>query len=146
METISGRCFLATYRPLIQTAAGRLVVLQFGLPSFIDGSCRREPDLESRFSSVSATCLAANFAPRLQVGDRVTYLTVKGKYSGDLEPGWRLVAVLRIRRCFPSHEDAADWYLQHGLLIPSNCGAAKRVIGGGTLRSHIARVVRNYRA
>jgi hypothetical protein len=118
---MAGRCFVATYRPLIQTAAGREAVRQHGLPPFIDGSCRREPDLESPFPSISATCRAGNFAPRLQEGDRVAYLTVKGKYGCDLEPGWRLVAILCIICRLPSHKEAAGWYLQRGCPIPSNC-------------------------
>ena len=92
---MTDRCFLATYRPLIQSASGRAAVRKHALSPFIDGSCRREPDFESAFPSITAMCRAGNFAPRLQIGDRIAYLTVKGKYLGHHEPGWRLVAVLR---------------------------------------------------
>lgn len=115
------RCFLATFRPLIQTVKGRIAAQRYSLPPFIDGSCRREPDFESRFPSITASCRAGNFAPRLQVGDRVAYLTVKGKYAGDQAPGWRLIAVLRVSHRFSDHDEAAGWYARQGCPIPSNC-------------------------
>lgn len=115
------RCFLATFRPLIQTVGGRTAAQHYSLPPFIDGSCRREPDFESRFPSITAICRAGNFAPRLQVGDRVAYLTVKGKYAGDEAPGWRLIAVLRVSHRFSDHDEAAGWYARQGCPIPSNC-------------------------
>jgi len=115
------RCFLATFRPLTKSLRGRRAAEQFGLPSFIDGSCRREPDFESAFPSITATCRAGQFAPRLRVGDRVAYLTVKARYPGDAEAGWRFVALLRVIGRFSSHEAAAEWYLQRGLPLPSNC-------------------------
>ena len=118
---MAGRCFLATFRPLIWTGAGRTAARQHSLPPFIDGSCRREPDLQSPFPSITATCRAGNFAPRLQVGDRVVYLTVKGIYAGDEEPGWRLVAVLRVRHRFSDHNEAARWYRLQGCPMPGNC-------------------------
>jgi hypothetical protein len=115
------RWFLATYRPLVGTAGGRLAVHEHRLPPFIDGSCRREPDFESQFPSITATCRAGQFAPRLQAGDYIIYLTVKGKYPGDRQAGWRLTAVLRtLERC-PSHAAAAAWYRAKGLALPSNC-------------------------
>jgi hypothetical protein len=115
------RCFLATFRPLIQTVGGRTATQQHSLPPFIDGSCRREPDFESRFPSITGICRAGNFAPRLQVGDRVAYLTVKGRYAGDQVPGWRLVAVLRVCHRFSDHNKAAGWYARQACPLPSNC-------------------------
>jgi hypothetical protein len=91
------------------------------LPPFIDGSCRREPDFESAFPSITATCRGGHFAPRLSVGDRIAYLTVKGRYFGATAPSWRLVAVLRAIERFESHETAAAWYTGRGLPLPSNC-------------------------
>jgi hypothetical protein len=119
------RCFLATYRPLVRSANGRRAIREHALPPFIDGSCRREPDFESTFPSITATCRGENFAPRLQVGDRVAYLTVRGRYLRDNENGWRLVAVLRIVHRFTSHAEAATWYEQHGKPLPSNCFVEK---------------------
>lgn len=80
-----------------------------------------EPDFESRFPSITALCRAGNFAPRLQVGDQVAYLTVKSKDAGDQAPGWRLIAVLRVSRRFSDHDEAAGWYVGQGCPIPSNC-------------------------
>jgi hypothetical protein len=116
-----GHCFLATFRPLIRSVGGRTAAQRYCLPPFIDGSCRREPDFESPFPSITALCRGGNFAPRLQVGDRVAYLTVKGKYAGDQAPGWRLVAVLRVSHRFLDHEEAAGWYRRQGCPVPSNC-------------------------
>jgi hypothetical protein len=95
--------------------------MRFRLPPFIDGSCRREPDFESAFPSISALCRGANFAPRLQRNDTAVYITTKGRWLGYPEPHWRLVAVLRARERFESHEDAARWYRDQGLPLPSNC-------------------------
>jgi hypothetical protein len=86
-EPSEGRCFLATYRPLVRSLAGRQAIQEYSLPPFIDGSCRREPDFESPFPSITATCRGGNFAPRLREGDRVAYLTVRGRYHGDRESG-----------------------------------------------------------
>lgn len=116
-----GRCFLATYRPLLRNTNGRRAIREHALPLFIDGSCRREPDFESRFPSITATCRGGNFAPRLQVGDRVAYLTVRGRYLGDSESGWRLVAVLRVVHRFASHAEAAVWYEERSQPLPNNC-------------------------
>jgi len=118
---MDGRCFLATFRPLIYSPGGRDAARRYGLPPFIDGSCRREPDLESPFPSITATCRAGKFAPRLVVGDRVAYLTVKGQYLDERQAHWRLVAVLRVVRRFESHPQAAAWYADQGLPLPSNC-------------------------
>jgi|SRR5208283_1187834 len=118
---MAGRCFLATYRPLVKSLHGRQAMQRRGLPPFIDGSCRREPDFESPFPSITATCRGGSFAPRLQVGDRIAYLTVKGKYFNDPENGWRLVAVLRVIRRFSSHKEAASWYESQDQPLPSNC-------------------------
>lgn len=116
-----GRCFLATYRPLVMNSKGQHAIRQFDLPPFIDGSCRREPDFESAFPSITATCRAGHFAPRLVEGDRIAYLTVKGKYLDDLVKGQRLVAVLRVVKRFESHDEAADWYKEQNQPPPSNC-------------------------
>lgn len=116
-----GNCFLATFRPIVCTATGRSAVASYGLAPFIDGSCRREPDFESPYPSITATCRGTLFAPRLGVGDRVAYLTVKGRYDNERIAGWRLVAVLRVLHRLPTHEAAAEWYRGRGFPLPSNC-------------------------
>lgn len=114
-------CYLVTFRPLVGSAKGRRAIAQHGLHPFIDGSCRREPDFGPQYSSITATCRANAFAPRLRVGDRIAYLTVKGLYPGDREVGWRLVAVLRVIQQFPTHQAAAQWYQGKHVDLPSNC-------------------------
>jgi hypothetical protein len=118
---MTNRCFLSTYKPLVRTAAGRQAIRLHGLPPFVDGSCRREPDLESSFPSITAICHCGHFAPRLDVGNRVAYLTVKGAYEDDKDTGWRVVAFLEVIERCESHEDAARWYCDRGLPLPSNC-------------------------
>jgi hypothetical protein len=113
--------FYNSFRPLVNRPAGRVAAETFGLPPFIDGSCRREPDLESQYPSISALCRASKFAPRLSVGDAVIYVTVKGRWNPVPERHRRLVAVLQVRERFPHHEAAADWYRELGLPLPSNC-------------------------
>lgn len=116
------RNFLVSFHPLCSTAHGREAIRNFGLPPFSDGSCRREPDLQCAFPSISSLCRAGNFAPHLRKGDRVFYMTVKGKYGH--RRGWALVAALHVLRVHPSHQDAANWYESVGLSIPSNCMVA----------------------
>jgi hypothetical protein len=45
--------FYNSFRPLLNTREGRAAIERFGLPPFIDGSCRREPDFQSEFPSIS---------------------------------------------------------------------------------------------
>ncbi len=61
------------------------------------------------------------FAPRLQEGDSVVYMTVKGRYAPEWFSHWRLVAILKVVRRFESHKHAATWYQERGLPLPSNC-------------------------
>jgi len=113
---------LATYRPLIYTPAGVKASRDHDLPPYIDASCRREPDLENPHPSISALCRQGSFAPYLNVADTVVYITRLGAYPGP-EPDrhWRLTAILHVRKRCDSHVEAAAWYHQHGIPIPSNC-------------------------
>lgn len=122
--------FLNTYRPLVHNAHGRQAVEVFGLPPFIDASCRREPDLESDYPSITALCRGGNFAPRLREGDVIAYMTKKIAYPKGEARGRRLVAILRVLKSwFPEpdengirlHERAARWYRKRGVEPPSNC-------------------------
>ena len=108
-----------TFHPLVENAAGREAIRTHGLPPFIDGSCRREPDFQAVVPSISALCRGRNFAPRLWPGDRVAYVSVRRKYGSDV--GWALVALLTVEQRFECHEAAAGWYLEQGLALPSNC-------------------------
>ena len=124
------RCYINEFRPLAQTAEGRSAIQQGNLPPFIDASCRREPDLESKYPSITALCRGEHFAPQLKVGDLVAYMTKDFTYPPNTERARRLVAVLRVlktwlpvdRRGWPkAHQEAAMWYRQQGLPLPRNC-------------------------
>jgi len=114
------RNFLTTYRPLCGTAFGRRSIALHALPPFVDGSCRREPDLQHEWPSISALCRAGSFAPRLREGDKVAYMTKKGFY-GQRTPHWRLTALLQVIHRFESHQEAAHWYLEKSTGLPRNC-------------------------
>lgn len=115
------KIFVNTYRPLVHNRAGRAAVQRYGLPPFVDASCRREPDLEADFPSIAALCRLWKFAPRLHEHHIAVYLTVKGMYAGCAERHWRLTAILQVIKRFENHEDAAKWYRTEGLPLPSNC-------------------------
>lgn len=112
--------YLNTFEPLCGSKQGALAVEQFVLPGYIDGSCRREPDLEGDFPAISALCRGGIFVPKLVAGDIIVYLTKKGRYEG-LPLHWRLVSAVQVKECFSSHEEAATWYRSRGLRLPYNC-------------------------
>ena len=76
--------YLVSYAPLVSSKTGREVSRLHSIPPFVDGSIRREPDLQHKYPSVSCLCRTDKFAPRLRVGDFVAYLTQKRRY-GDSE-------------------------------------------------------------
>lgn len=96
-------------------------MVKYGLPPYVNGMSRREPDFESAFPSISASSRGRNFAPRLRPGDTVVYTTTKGRWGGLPAPHWRLAAVLEVHRRFETHADAAAWYRARRLPVPSNC-------------------------
>ncbi len=116
--------YLSSYRPLAIDGRGRSAIQKFGFPPFVDYSCRREPDFESKFPSITALCRGSKFAPRLNESDIVVYMTVKRKYPGYSFAHRRLTAILRVIRRFESHRLAASWYQDCGLGLPSNCMVA----------------------
>ncbi len=113
--------YLSSYRPLVMYGRGKSAICRFGIPPFVDYSCRREPDFESRFPSITALCRGSNFAPRLNESDIVVYITRKEKYPGYCLPHRRLTAILKVTKRFESHQEAADWYEASGLAVPGNC-------------------------
>jgi hypothetical protein len=115
--------YLVKYRPLVSTPEGVQPAKRFGIPPFVDGSCRREPDFESKFPSISALCRGTLFAPKLKEEDEVVYITTKNLYG---ETFWhrRIVAHLKVIKRFDSHTAAAKWYQAQGLCLPSNCMVA----------------------
>jgi hypothetical protein len=120
---------LNTYEPLVFTGTGRKSCKKHGFPSFIDSSCRREPDFESKYPSITALCRKDKFAPKREEGDIIIYLSYKGKYDFDFiqdrpdESHWRLVAILEVIQRCESHQEAADWYKdqERNLRLPYNC-------------------------
>src|SRR4051812_12314442 len=94
--------YLAKYHPLNSTLAGQRAAAQFSIPPYVDGSCRREPDLECEFPAITALCRGELFAPYLKEGDEVIYITTKNFY-GESFRHWRIVARLRILKRFESH-------------------------------------------
>jgi hypothetical protein len=113
--------YLSSYRPIIYNRQGRLAVEIFNISPFVDSSCRREPDLEASYPSITAVCRSGIFVPRLHPGDTVSYITVKGDYGRTGTHHWRLVSILTIIERFESHQEAALWYHARGLMLPSNC-------------------------
>ncbi len=114
--------YLNTFAPLVINPAGREAHEKYGIPPFVDGSIRREPDLEQPHPSISCLCRAGKFAPRLRIGDVVAYLTKPRKYQSGV-PHRRLPAVLQVVHIEPSHEAAAAWYRSRGERLPNNCMA-----------------------
>lgn len=113
--------YLCSYKPIIFTAQGRMAVSVYGFAPFIGNSCRREPDFESAYPSISTVCRGSKFTPRLHVGDKVVYITVKGRYLDYKKRHWRFVSVLEVIKRFNNHAEAAKWYQSLDVTLPSNC-------------------------
>lgn len=116
--------YLNSFRPLCSTPVGRKAIKAYQLLPFIDGSIRREPDLESERPSISALCRFTKFAPRLDVGDIAVYLTCKARFSPKDDLHRRLVAILEVERRFETHEEAETVYRDAGFAVPANCMVA----------------------
>lgn len=114
------RLYINTYAPLITSTAGVRASDRQGIPPFVDGSIRREPDLESEFPSISCLCRCGHFAPRLREGDHVIYMARKARYRKSFRH-WRMTALLRVIKLFDSHAQAAAWYRAQRLPLPGNC-------------------------
>jgi hypothetical protein len=112
--------YLNSYAPLVITPEGLRASEAHDLPPFIDGSIRREPDLEHQHPSITCLCRAGLFAPRLAIGDVVVYMTHKHRY-GPETPHRRVTAVLRVSHLLDSHAAAAEWYRVRGMPLPNNC-------------------------
>jgi hypothetical protein len=118
-----GTIRLNSFKPLCVNDFGKLAIAKYGFLPFIDASCRREPDFENPFPSISALCRKGKFAPKLNENDVVVYITVQGNYQTDeiKKTHSRLVAIVKVIKTFESHKLAADWYLDNNLSIPNNC-------------------------
>jgi hypothetical protein len=113
--------FLNSYEPLAYSAEGQSAARTCRIPPFVDASCRREPDFEREFPGISALCRKQYFAPRLQIGNHVAYITIKQKYYEGLGRHWCLVALLKVVQRFESHAEAAEWYRSCSKALPNNC-------------------------
>ncbi len=113
--------FIVSYHPLCKTPLGQAAIEQYGFAPYLDGSCRREPDFSSTHPPITSLCRGRQFVPQLSVGDQVLYITVKGRWNEVPEDHWRLVALLRVIEILPSHQAGAQWYIDRGLPIPTNC-------------------------
>ncbi len=111
---------LNSFRPLCMTDIGLRAVNDFDCPPFIDASCRREPDFESEFPSITALCRQEKFAPILFPNDIVVYITVKGKWLTDYDH-YRLISILVVTEKKESHLQGAAWYRSKNIPLPSNC-------------------------
>lgn len=112
---------LNSFRPLCMTEIGLNAVDKYKFPPFIDGSCRREPDFENKFPSITTLCRQDKFAPNLYPNDIVVYITVKGKWFRNFDH-YRLISILVVKDKKDSHSQAASWYrTNNNNLIPSNC-------------------------
>ncbi len=124
METYSKKYIrtirLNSFHPLCETRIGRNAMETFGYPPFIDASCRREPDFENPFPSITALCRQDKFAPQLVPNDLVIYITVKGNWLESFEH-YRIIAILEVIERKETHSEAKSWYSHRGIPLPSNC-------------------------
>lgn len=111
---------LNSFHPLCETEIGRQAVNKYGCLPFIDSSCRREPDFENDFPSVTSLCRQKLFAPNLFANDIIVYITTKGSWLTNFNH-YRLVAILVVIDRKDSHYQASLWYNSKGIKIPSNC-------------------------
>lgn len=100
---------------------GKRAITTYNYSPFIDASCRREPDFENPFPSITALCRQGIFAPHLKENEVVVYITVAGKYAPFDERHHRLVAILQVAKVYRSHQSGQTGYLQLNAPLPSNC-------------------------
>lgn len=118
MKLQRGQDFFLTFHPLCETETGRRAVSEHGEPSFVDGSCRREPDLECVPPTFTELCRPGQRS-RFEVGNRVLYATIKN--PNRTCRGWGLVAAVEVVHVCASHEEAANWLRDRDFNLPSNC-------------------------
>lgn len=115
------RIYLNSFYPLCCNQKGKKAIEKFGFPQYIDGSCRREPDFENEFPSITSLC-RPHFSQKLKKGDLIIYVTNK-KGVGNRN----LVAILKVADMFDSHTAAANWYKENNLSIPNNIMVADTI-------------------
>lgn len=114
------KMYLLSYRPICINALGVAAMEKYGFPPFVDNSCRREPDFENPFPSITSLCRKDKYVPRLSIGDVVVYMTV-GSSKKPFMHGHHLVAVLQVIEKLESHQLASEWYVKRKCPLPKNC-------------------------
>jgi hypothetical protein len=112
--------FLNSFRPLCCNDLGLIAIRNYNFPPFIDSSCRREPDFQNKYPSISALCRGSKFAPLVKKNDIILYMTIGGVFT-PYKKGHHLVAILKVLNVFQSHSLGASWYTNYSSSIPSNC-------------------------
>lgn len=117
-----GQIFLNSYKPLCATKIGREAIENYKQLPFVDASNRREPNLEGDFGSISSLCRRGLLISKLNLGDKVVYITKKGRYKeGIADRHWCLTTIFEIINECSTHKEAAEWFKQKNIIIPSNC-------------------------
>lgn len=112
---------MVTYEPMVLAKEGQKIVdTNKDIPPFLDASIRTEPSLNVEYPGVSSLCRKSILAPKLEEGDKMIYLTKKGKYNKNYEH-WRLVAIIEVIKVTKTHEEAAEWYKNNNYELPKNC-------------------------
>ena len=106
--------YFTSFYPLCCTKAGREAIGNFKFSPFIDGSCRREPDLQNDHPCITGLC-RPGFSKKLRKGDLVVYTTNKMGLGTK-----RLVSILEVEKIIEGHREAADWYLEQNYVLPNN--------------------------
>ena len=111
--------YLNTFQPLCANRFGRKSIDTNGLPPFIDGSCRREPDFQNSFPAITQLCRPGMLVSRLSVGDLVIYLTKVGNYGIPLKH-WCFIGILEVLDLPINHISAANYYLTNNTPVSQN--------------------------
>ncbi|MEO9851904.1 MAG: hypothetical protein ABJE80_22890 [Reichenbachiella sp.] len=115
---VVGKIKLNSYQPLCSNLFGREAIKKYHLNPYIDGSCRREPDLENKYPSISSLCRQDSFATKLYPNDVVVYMALK---SDETNSEYRLVSILKVKKRCDTHYLGKMWYDSQNELIPNNC-------------------------
>jgi len=116
----TGKCWIVSFNPMCITARGRRAVKSHGVKPFVDSSCRREPDLEAAYPTITEICRPGKFAFKLAAGDEVVYVSTKDCFGSKL-PHHRYVARLVVLKVIVGHSRAAAFYRSYTKILPSNC-------------------------
>jgi hypothetical protein len=108
------RIYLTSFSPLCSTDKGLKAISKYDFPSYIDGSCRREPDFQNKYPAITGLC-RPEFAKKLEEGYIVIYSTNKRGVGKRM-----IVAVLEVINMKSNHEAAASWYKEKGVDLPNN--------------------------